>query len=112
MIYFYNLQRKSGISYTDAHKLFWSLLMKVKFASSHILLHTYLSSQLSSALQRMSHPCSSLKADWVFSLTMWDRTLNNFPLVAWLGYFQAWLAQILLLFTAPTQTLINKGGHH
>jgi hypothetical protein len=38
------------------------------------------------------HPCSSLKADWVFPLTMWDRPPNNFLLMAWLGYFSTILA--------------------
>jgi hypothetical protein len=31
---------------------------------------------------------SSLKADWVFSFTMWVRMPNNIPLMAWLGYFK------------------------
>jgi hypothetical protein len=33
---------------------------------------------------------------------------GRLTLMAWLGYFfQSWLAQILLLITAPTQTLLN-----
>jgi hypothetical protein len=56
-------------------------------------------------LSEWVHPWSFLKADWVFSLTTWDRMLCSFPSIAW-------LAQILLQSSAPTQTLINHIDTH
>jgi hypothetical protein len=54
---------------------------KVRFIT-HIT--SYLPEQLSivSTTANELHPCSSLKADWVFSLTTWDMTPNNFPPMA------------------------------
>ncbi len=49
------------------------------------------------------HPCSSLKADWVFLPTTWHKTLRLLPQadgLAW-QFFLAWLAQNLMLIKVP-----------
>ncbi len=53
------------------------------------MLHIYLSSLVMADLSKWVHPWSFLKADWVFSITTWDRMLSSFPSIAWLAQIPA-----------------------
>ncbi len=57
--------------------------MKLISLLTHHFIHTWATKHCQHCSERV-HPCTSLIADWVFSLTTWDRTPNNFP-CRWLG---------------------------
>jgi hypothetical protein len=74
-------KKMGSVIYTYTHNCYDHYSSCTKFTSLHILLHTWEAKRCQHCSEWV-HPCSSLKADWVFSLTTWDRTPNNFPTMA------------------------------
>jgi hypothetical protein len=91
MVYFNIQTKKWNQLHTHSHNHHNRYLLNMKFASlKHAILYIL---QQPSVISTAANDCSSLKVDWIFSLTTWDRTPNNIPL--------RWLDLAIFCLTCP-----------
>jgi hypothetical protein len=87
--FIFNLQIKNKVCYSiHIHtQLLGSLLISTRFILlTYCFVHTWVARRWQHC-SKWVHPCSFVKADWVFWLTTWGWTFSSFPPVTWLGCF-------------------------
>jgi hypothetical protein len=83
--FIFNLRMKKG-SVICIHTHCYNVIHLHNSLITLCFIHTWVARRWQH-LNKWVHPCSLLKADWLFSPTTWDRMLRSFPWIAWLGYF-------------------------
>ncbi len=81
---FLTCRKKNWISHASTHNIIMIITHWTQsLLSQSTLFYTYWAAEHYQQCSEWVHPCSSLKTDWVFSFTMWDRTPNKF-LLQWI----------------------------